>query len=59
MNIRGLINTYIRVEYINGEYDTGLLNTVDDERNIITITTKPGKDVFIPLTSVLTIERQY
>lgn len=54
MNIEVLLNSYIRVNYINGKYDTSDLNTIDDERNIITKTTNTGKELFIPLTSVLT-----
>ncbi|WP_129708933.1 hypothetical protein [Priestia megaterium] len=48
MNIEVLLNSYIRINYINDEYDTGDLNTIDDERNIITITTNTGKELFIP-----------
>lgn len=59
MDIENLLNMYVRVDFINGDYQTGTLNNIDSTYNIIHIKTNIAKDLFIPLTSVLTIQQDY
>jgi small nuclear ribonucleoprotein (snRNP)-like protein len=59
MSIESLLKKYVRVDLVNGDFQTGTLNNVDSTYNMIHIKTNTLKDLFIPLTSVLTIQEHY